>query len=211
MTSINRVSRVVWLYAASAVVSIVALVLTLVLYSNLSGQQGSDIGCVTDWANATAARSDRILDLSVAKNKATDDLFRAVAKKDAKAFNQALSEYLTASNDYDNAVRTNPLPPSPQLQCGHKPKAFPAPVVVTKTAPGGLATTTTVKPGPTMRSTVTVPQVTTAAGGTRAMPVPVPGPRVTVTRVRTVTRTVAPPACLQRPLPPCVLQLPPLH
>lgn len=200
-------THLVWLLVVSLVVSIAAVGLTVVLFSIAAAQQKSDLKCVTDWANQSAARSDRILNLSTAKNVATDDLFRAVAAKDAKAFDKALSEYLAASNDYNNALKANPLPSSPQLQCGHKADA-PSPVVVTKTQPGGLVVTTTVKPGPTMRATVTVPQPTVIPGAVRTVtvPVPEPGPRVTVTRTRTVTRTVAPPSCLPIHLPPCVLQ-----
>lgn len=202
--SIGRLSRVLWLLAASVIVALAALVLTVVLYYNVSARQTSDLKCVTDWANQTAARADRVLNLSTAKNKATDDLFRAVARKDAKAFSKALNDYLSASNDYNNALHANPLPPSPQLQCGHKAHAGPTPVVVTKTAPGGQVTVITTRPAAartTATRTMPVPQPTTFTVPGQ----PQPGRTVTVTRTRTVTRTVT------RPLPPCFknLTLPP--
>lgn len=173
-----------------------------------AAKEKSDLQCVTDWANATAARSDRILSLSNAKNAAADDVFRAVAAKNAGAFTAALSRYLAASNAYNIALKAHPLPPSPQLACNvatAKPSASPPLVVVTTTAPGGAVATTTMTHSAT--ATVGVPQPTTVTAP--GAPVPMPGETVTrtVIRTRTVTRTVSPPSCLKIHLPPCVLQV----
>jgi hypothetical protein len=205
------------------VLLVVSLGIPFLLNYQRGKQEASDLRCVTNWANATAARSDRILNLSNAKNAAADAVNRALAAAleyparitpaQVQALTRTTQAYLAASNDYNNALRANPLPASPQLQCGHKAQAQPASVVVTKTEPGGLVVTTTIKPGPTTtaRSTVLVPQPTTIPGAVQTVRVPMPVATVTRTviraRTRTVTRTVSPPACLKNlVLPPCVLQ-----
>ena len=78
---------------------------------------------------------------------------------------------------------------------GPTPTYTVQPVVITSTAPGGRVTTTTTRPRAT--TTVGVPQVSTVF---------IPGSTVTVIRVRTVTRTVAPPPCDKHLVFPCVLR-----
>lgn len=219
--SIDRAARRVW--ALVALITVMLMLIGLPVYLNyqraneardLAARQKRDLQCVTDWANATAARAQRIIDLSNAKNAAQDAINRALAAvlkdlahttpKQVATLANASQAYLGASNDYNNALKLHPLPPSPQLACGTKAVAQAPVVVVTKTAPGGgLVTITTTRPATTSTETVGVPQPTTvtapgAPGAVRTV-------TVTRTRTKTVTRTVAPPSCLKRPVPPCTL------
>lgn len=213
-SAVDRAARQSWVLYVLVLLLVASLGVPFYLDHNRSAQQKKNLQCVTDWANATAARAQRIIDLSNAKNAAQDAINRALAAvlkdlphttpKQVKTLASASQTYLGASNDYNNALALHPLPPSPQLACGGKAKPTPSVVIVTKTAPGGgLVTITTTRPATTSTETVGVPQPTTVT----APGVPLPGRVVTVTRTRTrtVTRTVSPPSCLKHPLPPCTL------
>lgn len=228
MTSIDRASHRTWLLVGIAIALIFSVALTVGLnyqrtsqISASTEQERDDIQCVTDWANATAARNERVLQLSNAKNAANDAVLRALAallrdlthatSTEVHALAVATQAYLVASNAYNNAIKLNPLPPSPQLACGiiSKPVASLPSVVVTQTVPDGGSVTVT-RPGAKSTTTATIgvpmPTTVTAPG----VPVQVPGPTVTVTQARTTTRTVThtvePPPCFANfQLPPCLL------
>lgn len=85
-----------------------------------------------------------------------------------------------------------------------KAKRELTPTPTTTVTAHATATTTAVR---TRVMPTPVPTVIPGAVRTVTALVPEPGTRVTVTRTRTVTRTVSPPSCLSIHLPPCVLQV----
>lgn len=218
----KRQARQLWILGAAFALFILAIGLPVYLNyqrstaeASQSRQQKADLQCVTDWANATAARADEILTQSKAKNDASDQAFRALAAivaraghvtaADVRMLSAKLNAYQSASNDLNNSLTLHPLPPSPRLACGGnlvKDRATPTPIVVTKTAPGGVVTLVT--PGATTIQTATItepiPTTVTAPGVTQPA-----APARTVTITRTVTRTVAPPPCLKKLTLPCTL------
>jgi hypothetical protein len=142
--------------------------------------------CVANWANATAQRTARITQLSSDRSDALDVLLRAAASGNRDRTRKALAAYLKASNTYNNALATNPLPPAPRFACGSAASSAagaastPARIVVTVTPPPRTSTATR-----TVMRTVAVAR----PGALRT--IVVPGP--TQTQIR--TRICGPPQC----------------
>lgn len=195
MTSIRRANRLSWVLAAGIVAFVVLLGLPVYLNYQRAASEHRIVTCVADWANAYAARADRILKLSGAKNGALDDVIRAVASKSPAQFNSALRKYLAASDAYNDAQAASPLPSAPKFLCEHRSELHAA-SVVTRTVPA---------PGPTRTvgatRTVAAPRVTATVSSsprpgavvTATRTISVPGPTRTETFIpaaETVTRTV---------------------
>lgn len=131
----KRQARQLWLLGAVFALFILAIGFPVYLNyqrssveASQSRQQKTDLQCVTDWANATAARADRILALSNVKNAAQDVAngafatlllnIRHVSSGQFVALNDAYQKLAKASADYNAALKLHPLPPSPMLACG---------------------------------------------------------------------------------------------
>jgi hypothetical protein len=80
-------------------------------------RQAELIGCVTDWGDAVADRTEYLSEPFARLDAATDAVIRSVAAEDPEAFRAALAEYIAASDALNAAREAQPPPERPSLQC----------------------------------------------------------------------------------------------
>jgi hypothetical protein len=73
--------------------------------------------CVSDWANATSARTSVLTRVSTARSDRLDALIRDVSGASQQKFHADLALYIKASDAYSSALKMHPLPSSPKLRC----------------------------------------------------------------------------------------------
>lgn len=131
-----------WWAALAVVLILVAGVLALALSANYHAnkaltRQASQAAaakvqakCVSDWANAFAARAQRLTDATTPKNDKFDALVRTIPLHSQSKFLAALKAYLAASDAYNAAIASHPLPAAPVFRCsGRAPAAASVPIV----------------------------------------------------------------------------------
>lgn len=74
--------------------------------------------CAASWQQQFGEAYQARLDASVAVSGAMDDVVKAVAAEDPKAFRDAVQRYVRIRAEQDAERRRNPLPPLPETLCG---------------------------------------------------------------------------------------------
>lgn len=112
---VGAVNSVLLFVTATAIVVIALLVSS---NRNLSTRLDKTTSCIRGWSDAITQRSQTLEDLRTPRDKAIDAVFRSLTKENFReAFQTALIQYFKASDDYNDALEKNPLPPSPELDC----------------------------------------------------------------------------------------------
>lgn len=206
---LKRAERRRWLVFSVAMLFVLYLAWLAVAQSQTASKANSTAqankalaDCTANWAQTTSDRSTIVARYNQQSNTAFS-IYTSIPAGQVVKKASALAVYHLAQAAL---TRQLALHPPPTYTCNKKnapsakpflPTAFPTPVI-----PVITATKTATAPGATSTSILTVP------GSTSTRVVPMPGRTVTVTRHRTVTRTVSPPSCLTHPIPPCVLIIP---
>jgi hypothetical protein len=110
-----------WLTKHRMMVELVILVMVIAPgYAIMRVQADADrqlVECLTDWTDASTARSVALSDASADRNLALDLLIRTVPVGDRDLFNKRLDEYIEASDAFVEASAQNPVPQAPHLMC----------------------------------------------------------------------------------------------
>lgn len=134
----------------------------------------SSLACISRWAAAYSQRTVLVEALSDRRINALDTLAQALAKPGATASSveAAIKAYLSATSQYQAAVKNHPVPVAPTLSCTITPFGpsvpSPAPTVTVHATSTVHATRTVSVPGPVVQ----VPGPTIVRV--------IPGPTVTV-------------------------------
>lgn len=213
---LQRNKKFRWIVGIAIVILVILVIITLIAF----GRENNDrknaaragklkdaqiqavLNCVEDWSGKFTKRSDTLAKSNATRSNALDKVVRDVFKvpfiqaelaKDGKA-------YLKASDEYNAALKNNPLPPAPTLGCKIPTKVPTAPIlksnlVPTSTVTATSTTTPTLTNAPTrFTQTVNVPG---GAGKTGTIYITttktVPGQIATLTITSTTTKTIIPP------------------
>lgn len=108
-----------------SVVGLIALALTLMLNAVVgvlliqTRRSGEDFtACSAGWQQDFGTAYRARIAASVEVDSAQDEVFRAVAAGDPKAFRAALGEYIKVRDAQKQERAKNPLPPLPEQLCG---------------------------------------------------------------------------------------------
>jgi hypothetical protein len=112
-----------WLSRHPYVLSLLLLTIVAVpgylRMEQINAKTDHTVECVQDWADRTAERSAALSRVAQARTSALDELLRTVYFNpgNAELALMRLADYVQASNEYVEAARENPVPPSPELTC----------------------------------------------------------------------------------------------
>jgi len=209
---LQRNKKFRWIIGIGTVILAILLLITLIAFNRENNDRKNAtkagklkdaqiqavLNCVEDWSAKFTKRSDALSKSSTIRTNALDKVVRDVFKvpfsqaelaKDGKA-------YLIASDEYNAAVKNNPIPPAPTLGC-KIPTAVPSTPKTVPTATHTITSTPTPIAIPTkFTQTVNVPGSAGKNGTTYITTTKTtPGQIATLTIIATatVTKTVTPP------------------
>lgn len=104
-------------FAAAILVMLVIIIPGYIIVDRANTRVTNLAQCVSEWADDSSARSERISQVSQLRNDALDELIRSVDKMDRTLFKKHLRYYIEISDLYYVTLDKNPIPTPPKLRC----------------------------------------------------------------------------------------------